>query len=438
VRRRREQLFLARLPDTLSPTTAATKISDLMSRLHIGVPLWLTLASGRRHRRYRSLKRHLSVDVVIVGGGLTGAAIAWTFASAGVRVALLEAAGVGCGSTGASTAMLMQEPDEDFAELTGRYGAHAARRIWQLSQWATREFIATLRRLDIVCDLSERDSMYYATRPDAVASLRAEYRRRRAAGFGGRWLDARALRRAAGISGSAAIRTRGNAQLDPFRACLGLLRAAERNGAYLFEHSAVHRIERTPAGVRAVTRHGTIKAQRVVIATGYATPEFRPLTARFRMKHTYVLATRPIDARTRTELGVGDVMLWDTDRPYHYARWTRDHRLLLGGGDRPQVSDARRARAFREGRDTLRTYFETLFPALAGIDIEYAWEGLFAMTPDGLPYIGPHRHYPGHLFALGYGGNGMTYGFLAARLLLDWFRGIQSADYRLFAFGRHR
>jgi glycine/D-amino acid oxidase-like deaminating enzyme len=79
-----------------------------------------------------------------------------------------------------------------------------------------------------------------------------------------------------------------------------------------------------------------------------------------------------------------------------------------------------------------------LFPALAGIDIEYAWEGLFAMTPDGLPYIGPHRHYPGHLFALGYGGNGMTYGFLAARLLLDWFRGIQSADYRLFAFGRHR
>jgi hypothetical protein len=34
--------------------------------------------------------------------------------------------------------------------------------------------------------------------------------------------------------------------------------------------------------------------------------------------------------------------------------------------------------------------------------------------------------------------NGMTFGFLAARLLLDWFQGIQSADYRLFAFGRHR
>ena len=49
-----------------------------------------------------------------------------------------------------------------------------------------------------------------------------------------------------------------------------------------------------------------------------------------------------------------------------------------------------------------------------------AWEGLFATTPDGLPYIGPHRRYPRHLFALGYGGNGMTFGFLAARLLLDW------------------
>lgn len=53
-----------------------------------------------------------------------------------------------------------------------------------------------------------------------------------------------------------------------------------------------------------------------------------------------------------------------------------------------------------------------------------------------LPYIGPHRRYPRHLFALGYGGNGMTFGFLASRLLLDWYRGNQTRDHDLFAFGR--
>jgi glycine/D-amino acid oxidase-like deaminating enzyme len=71
------------------------------------------------------------------------------------------------------------------------------------------------------------------------------------------------------------------------------------------------------------------------------------------------------------------------------------------------------------------------------LERDYAWEGLFATTPDGLPYIGPHRRYPKHLFALGYGGNGMTFGFLAGALLLDWYRGVRSRDHELFAFGRN-
>ncbi len=58
------------------------------------------------------------------------------------------------------------------------------------------------------------------------------------------------------------------------------------------------------------------------------------------------------------------------------------------------------------------------------------------MTPDSLPFIGPHRRYPHHLFALGYGGNGMTFGFLAARLLLEQWQGMVSEDHDLFAFGR--
>lgn len=61
---------------------------------------------------------------------------------------------------------------------------------------------------------------------------------------------------------------------------------------------------------------------------------------------------------------------------------------------------------------------------------------LFAMTPDSLPYIGPQRRCPGHLFALGYGGNGMTFGFIAAAILLEQWRGIRSPDHRLFHFGR--
>jgi glycine/D-amino acid oxidase-like deaminating enzyme len=286
--------------------------------------------------------------------------------------------------------------------------------------------------------MTAQDSVYYTTSPDAVQKLHAEYRQRRKAGFRTEWLTPGALRRLTGISGRGAIRTRGNAQFNPYKACVGLLRSARRSGAAIFERSPVQRIDRVGDGVRIVTARGSLTAQQVIVATGYATPIFQPLVGRFRRYHTYVLATNSLTNPQRREVGLGDVMLWEMARPYHYARWTADRRLLLGGEDRPVARGRGRAAAFRKGTRELREYFEGLLPALSDVGVDYAWDGLFAMTPDGLPYIGPHRHYPGHLFALGYGGNGMTFGFLAARMLLDRWHGIHSPDHDLFAFDRRR
>lgn len=406
-----------------------------MPRLRVNTPLWLG-RDAARGVRFPSLRRELDVDVAVIGGGITGAALAWRFADAGVRVAVLEGARVGRGSTAASTALLMQEPDEDLAELTRRYGRRRARRIWQLSLEATRDFIATLKRLRIPCDLEHRDSVYYAPGGGDLNALRDEHRRRTAAGVDASWLDGPALRRAIGFDAAGAIRTRGNAQADPFAACVGLMRAAAVAGARVFERSPVTSIRPSRHDVVVRTARGSIRADRVLVATGYATPYFKPLQARFRMLSTYVLATRPLTRAERRRVGLGAVMLWDTGRPYHYARWTADHRLLLGGRDRPKVSERERRAALDEGTRGVRADFARLYPALADIDVDSRWEGLFATTPDGLPFIGPHRRYPRQLFALGYGGNGMTFGFLASRLLLDWYRGDRSADHDLFGFAR--
>jgi glycine/D-amino acid oxidase-like deaminating enzyme len=372
----------------------------------------------------------------VVGGGITGATIAWRFADAGLRVVVVDARRVGRGSTAASTALLMQEPDEDYASLADRYGEKRTRRIWELSRMATRDCVSVIRRLDISCHLAERDSVYYALTTEAAAKLRDEHRRRRSAGITARWLDRSALLDETGIHGAAGIRTRGNAQVDPYEACVGFLRVAARRGAFIFERSPVNRIAVAGDHATVVTGRGSVRADRVIIATGYATPYFKPLTGRFKMLNTYVVTTRPLTSSERRRLGLSAVMLWDTDRPYHYARWTDDHRLMLGGADRPHVRGPRRVAALREGAQSVREYFTTLYPILAEVALEYAWDGLFAMTPDGLPYIGPHRHYPRHLFALGYGGNGMTFGFLASKLLLDWYRGKRTSDHDLFAFSR--
>jgi glycine/D-amino acid oxidase-like deaminating enzyme len=404
--------------------------------LRRGRTIWL--GRTKPAARYPLLRKHHQTDVAIVGGGMTGAMIAERFAANGVRVAVVEAARVGQGSTAASTALLLQEPDYDLESLSARYGRRAAMRVWALSRKAVRDFIATLDRLQIACDLTRRDSLYYALDKSRARKLRRELEQRRRAGFSGKWLDHAALSRAAGLHGSGAIRTGGNAQLNPLRACLGLIAAAAGHGAAIFEGSKISRIRQVGGRVRLYAANGTIDAKQVVIATGYATRDFRPLAGRFRLRHTYVLATNPINAAARRRLGMGDVMLWDVERPYHYVRWTEDRRLLLGGADRPIKPGARHDQQFTAATRSLRAYFETLFPVLGDVGIDTAWEGLFAMTPDGLPYIGPHRRYPRHAFALGYGGNGMTFGALAARILLEQWRGIDSPDHALFAFNRLR
>jgi glycine/D-amino acid oxidase-like deaminating enzyme len=376
--------------------------------------------------------------IAVVGGGMTGALVAHAFASAGISTTVLEAAGVGSGSTAASSALLLKEPDLELRQLADRYGRRASRRIWELSHQSVDQLVALLKRLRIRCDLKTRDAVYYATTTQSADRLRLECELRTRSGFDAAWLGPGQIRRRTGIAAHGAILSKGSAQFDPYRACVGILRRASVAGAQVFERSEVRRIEQEHDGVRVSTRQGTLHADRVVIATGYATPQFRPLAGRFRMYRTYVLATEPIDRVQRDEVGLSDVMVWDTERPYHYARWTPEHRLLLGGEDRlVQPGQGRRQQSTAAARG-LRDYFEARLPGLATVRTERAWEGLFAMTADSLPYIGPHRRYPRHWFALGYGGNVMTFGFLAARLLLERWQGLPSRDHALFEFARLR
>ena len=405
--------------------------------LRLGRPLWLPDAAGAE-QRYPALSGHHDTEVAIVGGGITGALIAHAFASAGIATTVLEGAVVGRGSTAASSALLLKEPDLELTELANRYGSRNGRRIWELSHQSVDQLVALLKRLRIRCDLRIRNAVYCATGARAAQRLRRECDLRTRYGFDAEWLGAGALRRLTGLAGHGGILSKKSAQVDPYRACLGILRAAVAAGARVCERSEVRRIERAQDRVRIRTRQGTVDADRVIIATGYATPQFRPLAGRFRMYRTYVLVTEPIGRARRDDVGLSDVMVWDTERPYHYARWTPQHRLLVGGEDRLVRPGQRRQRQFEKASRDLRAYFETRLPAVAGVRIERAWEGLFAMTADSLPYIGPHRRYPLHWFALGYGGNGMTFGFLAARLLLERWHGVKSRDHALFEFGRVR
>ena len=79
--------------------------------------------------------------------------------------------------------------------------------------------------------------------------------------------------------------------------------------------------------------------------------------------------------------------------------------------------------------------FSRLFPKVH-VEVAYAWAGVFGTTPDGLPYVGTLPTHPQTCFALGYGGNGITFSVVAAELIRDWWTGRPNPDAALFGFDR--
>ena len=127
-------------------------------------------------------------------------------------------------------------------------------------------------------------------------------------------------------------------------------------------------------------------------------------------------------------------MLWETKRPYFYARTTPDGRIFIGGRDESFASPRKRDALIRKKSRSLRRDFAKRFPRLS-FDLDFAWAGTFGETRDGLPYIGAADHKR-VLYAMGYGGNGITFSVVAARLIADAITHGKNADAPIFAFDR--
>jgi glycine/D-amino acid oxidase-like deaminating enzyme len=168
-----------------------------------------------------------------------------------------------------------------------------------------------------------------------------------------------------------------------------------------------------------------VRAGTVIVTTGTASLEFKQLRRHFKRRESYLVLTEPIPAPVRKQLVSRDTTFSDTRTPHHRVRWTSDDRLLVGGAEQDETSERKRAAVLVQRTGQLMYELLTMFPIISGLMPEYGWELISGETADGLMYIGPHRNYPRHLFALGSGGDSMTGAFLAARILV---RALQDAS----------
>jgi glycine/D-amino acid oxidase-like deaminating enzyme len=273
--------------------------------------------------------------------------------------------------------------------------------------------------------------LYFASAAHDVLELQAEFASRREAGLPVEYLTAGQLASLTSIAAPAAMLSSEDGQLDPYAFTRGILSRAVASGLGCFGNSRLLCVESSGGLLRLKFPEAVVTAQRIVYATGYEAHEHFPdLPAN--LNSTYALASAPLASRSGWPEGC---LLWETARPYFYARQTDDGRALIGGGDTEFHTDHEMAGLLAEKARELARRFGELFPAIP-LTPEYVWGGVFAESKDGLAYIGAPPRRDNVYFALGYGGNGITFSAIAARLITDLYLRRPNPDAEVFSFER--
>lgn len=384
---------------------------------------------------YPPLERDVRCEVAVIGAGITGALVAWHLAEAGIKTIVLDRRDVAHGSTSGSTCLLQYEIDVPLFKLAQRLGPARAGRAYHQCLTAIHDLGRLVKKLKLDCGFEYKSSLLLASERSHVARLRREYETRRAAGFKVEWWSRGEISRHSSLPQPAAILSAQDeaAQVDAYAMTYGLLAAAVRRGAEVYDRTSVKSQRRYPRGVELTTDRGArVRAQWLVVASGYEANQFLPEQVTT-LHSTYAFASEPV--REFPGWPAGLPVIWETADPYIYLRTTTDRRIIMGGYDEPFHDPVRRDRLLNAKAGALLRRFRKLFPRIP-LEIAMAWAGTFGKTEDGLPFIGEHPAVPRTWFALGYGGNGITYSLIAAQLFRDRLTGRRNDQADLYGFDR--
>jgi glycine/D-amino acid oxidase-like deaminating enzyme/nitrite reductase/ring-hydroxylating ferredoxin subunit len=351
-----------------------------------------------------------SVDVCVIGAGITGLSTAYQLVLAGKSVIVLDDGPIAGGMSQMSTGHLTNMLDDRYFELEHLHGGAAARLAAE-SHTAAIERVATIvAREAIDCDFSRLDGYLFLAQGDHRDTLERELAAAHRAGLARVCLEERAP--FGSFDSGPCLRFPHVAQFHPTKYLGGLARAIERLGGRIFAETHADSIEGgTPARVKA-GRH-TLTADAVVVATNVPINDRLAIHTKQAPYMTYVIAARVPRG------SVPQLLAWDTGDPYYYVRvqhFGGDDLLIVGGEDHKSGQGDSAERHAR-----LEAWARRRFPMMK--DVEFAWGGQIMETIDYLAFIGRNPGDDNVYVATGDSGMGLTHGTIAGMLLGDLIQG---------------
>ena len=389
-------------------------------------------ATANWQTAYPMLAGEHRCDVAVVGAGFTGISTALHLAERGYDVAMIEANRIGWGASGRNGGQLIDGvvEVEKINEIGRKYGESAASTVRQIGIECRDVVLDRIKKYGINCDL-KFGFLDVALTEEDLDYFKSEIERKRAINYPHQ-LELVTQDELPNFIGSdvyiGGMVHRGNGHLHPLNLCLGEARAAEENGARIFEKSSVTRILHG-AKPRVETTEGVMHADKVVLAGNAYLGKAEPrLYGKIIPAGSYIIATEPLGDELASEILPQDMAVCDQRVGLDYYRLSADKRLLFGGlcnysGRHPKDITA-----------SIQPRMIKVFPQIENARIDYEWGGYIAITIKRIPQMG--RIQGNTYYATGYSGHGLAPTHIAGQILADAICG-DAERFDVFARIRH-
>ncbi len=344
------------------------------------------------------------VDVLIVGGGITGLSTALELQKAGKQCLLIEACTIGFGTTGGTTAHLNTFLDTPYDQIEKDFGENNAQLVFK----ATSEAIASIKKnveeYNIDCGFSYKDGYVYSQNAKQSEALDKTVEASKKAGLSIDYTKEIPVP----IPFEKAAKFSGQAQFHASKYLYGLAEAYENAGGHIVQNCKLESFESNGLA-EAKTNLGVIRARKMIFAT-HIPPGINLLHFRNAPYRSYALAVKLADGK------YPDALVYDMHDPYHYFRTQEVNgtKYLIAGGEDHKTGH-------NENTDFCFSKLDSYLSKYYDIDeVSFKWSSEYFEPSDGLPYIGHLPGFTDNVFvATGFSGNGMTYSHVASRLLTD-------------------
>ena len=303
---------------------------------------------------FPALDGNMSTDVLIIGGGMAGVLCAYQLHCAGVPYVLVESETICSGITKNTTAKITSQHGLIYDKLISKFGVERAKQYLAANETALQTYRALCRNID--CGFEEKAAYTYSL--DDRGKIERELKALNTLGVSAEFLDRIPLP----FPVAGAVKFPNQAQFHPLKFISGIA-----TGLHIYEHTRVREL----IGTTAVTDHGRIRAEKIIVATHFPfLNKHGSYFLKLYQHRSYVLALQ-------NAADVDGMYLDEAQAGMSFRNY--ENLLLMGGGTH---RTGKKGGGWQELREFARRYYPQA-------EEQYHWATQDCMSLDGVPYIGP-------------------------------------------------